>query len=484
MSEQWRSMASSKETFSFSIRIEVTSAYFNELLTFIYERYIAPHYERFSNVRRWIVDGREVLAFTLLDSAGRWAVDVEVEAGNPVKVRMTPTLGAVPRTVMQRLKDDIIILIQLFEETIRRSTLYFAWVKQEGIVPERATQGRRKILTRIFFGNMLVLFLIFIALSYMVFLVFQEYTPIILVLSQLVIVFFSDKIMMRLGDWRITPANPEVYILQYHIPKEEFHDFQRNYSREILLKIKREIYERTIGAGFPITYEAVREVFSRYGVSCRPQNLLVKTVNLYGLVKEAAERFNMPVPKIMVSNVIVPNAAATGPSPRRGLMIITSGLLIQLDEEEVLTVIGHEFSHLKGRDPLVLSTMFMTIYLLRVYVFWPFIFYFGFLYLLVEMSLLYFIAKFFEARADLESAIKIRKPEVLATALRKIGFRKLQLERMPSSRIGGWLGMDPHPPISFRIARLESLGDVSEIRHPFIRSAIDSVKGLLASLGV
>jgi len=165
-------------------------------------------------------------------------------------------------------------------------------------------------------------------------------------------------------------------------------------------------------------------------------------------------------------------------------MIITSGLLIQLDEDEVLSVIGHEFSHLKGRDPLVLSTMFMTIYLLRVYVFWPVILYFGFLYLLAEMSMLYFIAKFFEARADLESAIKIGTPEVLAGALRKIGFRKIQLERVPSNRLGGWLGMDPHPPISFRIARLESLKDISGIRHPFIRSAIDSVKGLLASLGV
>jgi len=477
-------MATSGELFSFSITTEVTSAYFNDLLMFIYQKYIAPHYEHFSNVRQWTVDGGEVLAFTLLDNAGKWAVDVEVEAGNPVRVRMTPSFGTVPRAVLYRLKEDIIILIQLFEETVRRNTLYFAWVKQEDMVPERATQGKKKVLTRIFFGNMLVLFLIFIALSYMVFLVFQMYTPIILVISQLLIVLFSDKIMARLGDWRITPETPEVHILQYHIPKEEFHNFQRSYSRETLLKIKREIYEKTIGVGFPITYEVVKEVFSAYGINCRPQNLSVKTVNLYSLVKEAAERFNMPIPKIMVSNVIIPNAAATGPSPRRGLMIITSGLLIQLDEDEVLSVIGHEFSHLKGRDPLVLSTMFMTIYLLRVYVFWPVILYFGFLYLLAEMSMLYFIAKFFEARADLESAIKIGTPEVLAGALRKIGFRKIQLERVPSNRLGGWLGMDPHPPISFRIARLESLKDISGIRHPFIRSAIDSVKGLLASLGV
>jgi len=476
-------MAATVKPFSFSTYTEVTPAYYSDLLLFIYQRYIMQHYRHFVNARRWITEEGEVLAFTLLDSMGRWSVNVEIETGNPIKVRMYPSSNLVPRSVLYRLKEDIIILIQLFEESIRRTTLYFAWVKRDNIVPERETQGKKRVLTRIFFGNMLVLFLIFIALSYMVFLVFQMLTPIILVISQLIIVLLSDKIMMRLGDWRITPENPEVYILQYHIPREEFLSFQRNYTRETLLKIKKEIYKRTLALGYPVTKDVAIQVFSEYGIRCRPENLALKSINIYDLVRKAAERFNLPIPKIMVSNVIIPNAAATGPSPKRGLMIITSGLLIQLHQDEVLSVIGHEFSHLKGRDPLVLSSLFMAIYLLRVYVLWQLIQYLGFLYLLVEMSTLYFIAKFFEARADLESAIKLGMPEILAEALRKIGFRRIQLERIPSNIIGGWLGMDPHPPVSFRVARLENLKDLSNIKHPFIRSAIDSVKGFLASIG-
>ena len=79
-----------------------------------------------------------------------------------------------------------------------------------------------------------------------------------------------------------------------------------------------------------------------------------KKINVYELVKKVADRFGFQMPKIVVSNTMVPNAAASGPSPRRGLVLITTGLLVQLEEDEVVSVLGHEFGHLKGRDPLIL----------------------------------------------------------------------------------------------------------------------------------
>ena len=54
---------------------------------------------------------------------------------------------------------------------------------------------------------------------------------------------------------------------------------------------------------------------------------LVKMVDVYNIVKTAAEKFNLPIPKIVISNTMVPNAAATGPSPSRGLVLITTGLI-------------------------------------------------------------------------------------------------------------------------------------------------------------
>lgn len=473
-------METSEATVYFEIRPEVTPAYFGDLLTFIYQNFVLRLYGHFANIRQWTSDGKRILAFTFLSPERGWYVDVEIEAGETIEVRMRPSTPTVPKSVLDRLKEDLIINVQFFEEKVRRTTLYFAFVKSEKIMLERTPQRRRKILRQIFLGNMLVFFVIFILISYAVFQLFQMYAPIVLVLSQFVIVLFADKILMRMGDWSVTADNPYVYILQYHIPREDLPTFSQRYNRDLLLKVKRDIYAETLAVGRPIDRETALEVFSKYGIDCKPQNLSTKMINVYGLVKEAAERFNIPVPKIRIANIILPNAGATGPSPSRGLILITSGLLVQLEEDEVFSVIGHEMSHLKSRDPLVLFALTSAEYLVRVYVIPAFIFFFlGFMYFFLVLSGIYFVAKFFEARADLESAIRIGHPEVMAGALMKIGYRKIQLERLRYSRVGNWLGIDPHPPVSFRISRLENLTDPSKIKHPFMRSIMDCVNGLL-----
>jgi len=484
--QEWGAMTATSGTVSFDVRTEVTPAYFSDLLTFLYQNYVFPLSKHFTNIGRWDTDGRQMLAFTFTEPEGRWHVDIEMEAGNIIQVRMRPSEPMVPGSVLNRLKEDLIVNVQIFEEKMRRTTLYFAFAKSEEIMLERALGKRKKALSQIFFGNMLVLFMIFIFISYLTYvglsiLGLELYTPLFLILSQVIVVLFADRIMMRMGDWPITSDNPDVHILQYHIPPEEFPAFSQRYNRGLLLQIKREIYERTLTIGKPIDFETVREVFSKYGVTCRPENLSTKTVNVYRLVEEAAEKFNIAVPKITIANIIIPNAGATGPSPSRGLVLITSGLLVQLEEDEIFSIVGHEISHLKRRDPLALFALTSAEYLFRVYFLLRYIFFFGFLYFFLALSGIYFVAKFFEARADLESAMTIGHPEVLAGALRKIGFRRIQMERLRYSRIGNWLGMDPHPPVSFRVARLENIGDPSKIKHPFMRSMIDCINGLLKS---
>jgi heat shock protein HtpX len=98
------------------------------------------------------------------------------------------------------------------------------------------------------------------------------------------------------------------------------------------------------------------------------------------------------------------------------------------------------------------------------------------------MVVIFFIAKFFEARADLVSAIKIGQPEVLAGALEKIGFQRLLYERTPSFRVQEWVGLDPHPPIYFRVNRLEKLKAPVKIKYPLIQSIKDVTSGFIESL--
>jgi len=212
-------------------------------------------------------------------------------------------------------------------------------------------------------------------------------------------------------------------------------------------------------------------------MKCTPERMSAKVVNVYRIVKTAAEKFKLPTPKIVISNSMMPNAAATGPSPSRGVVLLTTGLLVQLEDDEILSVVGHELGHLQGRDSLILFGLNSAEFLLRIFVFLPLFLFSPFLYLIIAMGVIYFIAKFFEAQADLQSAIKIGQPKVLAEALQKIGFRKLQYERIPTYKIQSWIRWDPHPPTYFRIDRLEKMKTPVEVKHPLIQSAKDVFNG-------
>jgi heat shock protein HtpX len=311
--------------------------------------------------------------------------------------------------------------------------------------------------------------------------------PLILVAVQFIFVFYSTWFIARTADWTITKANPTIHFLEYHLPLTENGEFNKGYPPEKLVKIKQEVYEEILSKHGEIQCDAAQKVFAKYGISCQSENLTSKKVNVYELVKNIADKFGYPMPKIVVSNTILPNAAASGPSPSRGLVLITTGLLVQLEENEVLGVLGHEFGHLKGRDPLLLYGLSSAEFLFRFYVllnFLPIIFesFLFILYIWVVFTVIFFIAKFFEARSDLISAIVIGQPEVLAGALEKIGFQRLLFERTPSFRLQEWVGFDPHPPIYFRVDRLEKLKEPVKIKYPLLRSIKDVFSGFFASL--
>jgi len=469
---------------SFYIETEVTPAYYEELLNYIYQNFLQPSSQRFANVKRTILDGDYVLDFTLLQPEGKWHVDVNMKTRKPIQVTLVPSHRDVPQSVLDRLKEDIIIVVQFFEEHVRRSTLYFAWVEGREVLPEKSPFRRARIFERVFFGNILFLFVLQFAISiFLLFVIGFLATAIFIVVSSFLTVIFSDKLIGTLSDWPITAQNPTAHILQYHLPAQERATFMQKYTREKLLQMKKEIHDKTIALGKPVECETAREVMAKYGLECSPDNMATRTVNVYDLVEKATEKYGLPVPKIALSNTMIPNAAASGPSPKHGIVLITTGLLVQLDEEEILAVLGHELSHLNARDPFVLFGLFTSEYLFRIFVLLPYIQSFALFYLyhFLIFCMIYFVAKFFEARADLESAIKIGNPKVLAGALRKIGFRRLQFERYPSYRIQEWITWDPHPPLYFRIKRLEKLEPAKEVKHSLVQSAKDCIQGFLAA---
>jgi heat shock protein HtpX len=313
--------------------------------------------------------------------------------------------------------------------------------------------------------------------------------PLVLIAVQFIFVLYSNKIIARTGDWSITKDNPIIHFLEYHLPVGalETLDDLKQIPPEHLAALKKEIYDEIIAKRGEFDCTEAEKIFRKYNVSCRQGNLSARKVNVYELVKKIADKFGYETPQIVVSNTMTPNAAASGPSPSRGIVLITTGLLVQLEEPEVISVLGHEFGHLKGRDPLILYGLTSAEFLFRFYVLFnlfPVIFssFLFFVYFWAVMTLIFFIAKFLEARADLVSAIVMGQPKVLAGALEKIGFQRLLFERTPSFRLQEWLGLDSHPPIYFRVGRLSKLENPEKIEHPLIQSIKDVFKGFRATL--
>ena len=477
----------SKESFSYVIDTEVTPAYVRNLLNFIYHKYILPNRRYFTDVSRAIFDNYSELTFVTLDSNGKQELSVMVKGSKPIEIEIARLSETVTQKRIEEVKQDLFIVVQHFEEQVRKTTVYFAWRESEEIIPEKILGREKKAINRLFLETQIFLFIVFIGLSIFLFLILDWLAPVVLMIFQFIIVLNSNKIVARIGDWHITRTNPSIHLLQYHLPIEEQEEFRQKYSKKELIEIKKEIYEKTLAKGRNIDCETAQEVFAKHGFECKPENLSTKTVNVYELVKKTAEKFGLPIPKVVVSNTMAPNAATSGPSPSRGVVLITTGLLVQLEEDEVISVIGHEFSHLKSRDPLILFGLTAGEFLFRFYVILPLFpvifssYIFFFIYFWLVMALIYFIAKFFEAKCDLVSAMVIGQPKALAEGLEKIGFRRLQYERYPSYRLQKWIGWEPHPPVYFRVNRLRNLEVPVKVRHPLFQSIRDVIKGFLAS---
>jgi len=76
---------------------------------------------------------------------------------------------------------------------------------------------------------------------------------------------------------------------------------------------------------------------------------------LYALVTELADRAGLPPPKIAVIQSAAPNAFATGRSPEKGVVAVTTGLLDLLNPDELAGVIAHELAHIQHRDTLTMT---------------------------------------------------------------------------------------------------------------------------------
>ncbi len=171
---------------------------------------------------------------------------------------------------------------------------------------------------------------------------------------------------------------------------------------------------------------------------------------LFQMVESLSRRANIPMPKVGIAQIEIPNAFAFGRSIRDGRVCVTQGILNLLGDDELRAVLGHELSHLKNRDVLTI-TILSVIPMIMYRIAWQFLF-FGrrrdsrsgntvligltaFLFYFITNLLVLYASRIREYFADRGSLALGNKPAALASSLYKLvyGSARMRPEALKES---------------------------------------------------
>jgi heat shock protein HtpX len=222
--------------------------------------------------------------------------------------------------------------------------------------------------------------------------------------------------------------------------------------------------------------------------------------DLHAMVERLCAMADLPKPRIAVIPTDVPNAFATGRSPKHAAVAVTNGLWKRLEPQEIEAVLAHELSHIANRDVLIMTVASFFAMLAALITRWGL--YFGmfggfgggnrnnnnnggnqipvWLIIFVVAAITYAvsyilirtISRYREYAADRGSALITGAPENLMSALQKIASGITQIPQQDLREVAGmnaffivptnWrnqvgeLFMD-HPPLEKRIAALSQI---------------------------
>jgi heat shock protein HtpX len=104
-----------------------------------------------------------------------------------------------------------------------------------------------------------------------------------------------------------------------------------------------------LGMNFVMFFFSDSMVLRMYGAHVVTE---AEAPELYRMVDRLRQRAGLPMPVIAVAPHDQPNAFATGRSPAKAVVAVTTGILRAMPQEELEGVIAHELAHIKNRDML------------------------------------------------------------------------------------------------------------------------------------
>jgi heat shock protein HtpX len=214
---------------------------------------------------------------------------------------------------------------------------------------------------------------------------------------------------------------------------------------------------------------------------------------LHDMVERLAGMADLPMPRVAVIPTEVPNAFATGRSPKRSVVAVTQGLWNRLEPREIEGVLAHELTHIANRDVAVMTIAsffaMVSAMLARFGLYggmfgggdrdrgggapvWLIMFLVSILTYVISYMLMMMISRYREYAADRGAAVITGTPEYLMSALQKIASRITQIPQQDLREVAGMNAFFivptsvkrgfaelfmTHPPLEKRLARLAAI---------------------------
>lgn len=211
---------------------------------------------------------------------------------------------------------------------------------------------------------------------------------------------------------------------------------------------------------------------------------------IYAITEELAKQAGIPVPRLYWVAATSPNAFATGRNPAHAAIVVTQGLVQNLNREELKGVIAHEIGHVLYRDTLtstIVATLAGVVSYAAMMLRWSLLsggqsrsrdnqanpillLAFAILMPLAAAMIQMAVSRTREYAADDKGAELSGNPLYLASALQKISIGVRKSPMMDANPAAAHLFIvsplcganfstlfSTHPPIEQRIARLEAM---------------------------